>query len=240
MSGIDAPSTGMMGGESVRGANLDVAQAALNIDIWLLNTAYTGQPTSVEPEALEVFSTSDDDDVNGIGVQRVSLEVLRTVTSKAWETIEADMDGTAPVALGSFYRARNLRGIQFGSSGTQVGSLRVEDGSTNAYSYMPVGYNKAQECVYTVPAGLPIDIRSIDIQVSRADGSQSAVIVALGVREFGSGGFEHVNTFNVQNQDPQNVVYAIPLRIPPLADVKLIILDASQTSQITGTINFGP
>lgn len=241
MSGIDTLSEGIRGGSSVWGANVSVAQSANLIDIWLANTAYGGMSADPKPESLEVVSTSDDDDVNGIGAARCSVQVLRTISSKAWETVEVDMDGTGPVSIGDAYRARDLRVIQFGSNGAQVGNLQVQDGSaTLVYSYVPIGFGHAQDGVYTVPAGLAVDIRSIDLQCSRADGTQTAAVVALSVREFGAGGFEQVNTFNVTNQSPQYIEYAIPLRIPPLADVKLTILDASQTLEIVGGINFGP
>lgn len=239
MSGIDAPSSGIMGGNDVLGYMANGAAGVVR-DFWWLADDYNGFPTSVDPVELFVSSASANDTAAGTGLQRVAVDVLRTAASKAYETVEVEMNGLTQVSLGECYRARGATGVRFGSGGTNAGDVTVEDGLANEYSVIGASFGKAAEAVYTVPAGLPIDIRRVYISTVRSNGTNTAAIVALAIREFGSGGFEFVSTFNVPNQVPFIEEYEIPLRVPPLADVKLRLLDSSQIHYTTGEIDFGP
>ena len=256
MSGIDAPSLGVLGGVEADGYMVGIPDGTVpGGDIWDLwsgaadgATEYEGMPISAEPTNLTIVSTSTADDVAGTGMQRASIEILRTFASKAYEVVEVDLDGTTAVSLGAGVRARNLKCIQCGSGGANAGTVTVASSDTSdRYAVAQPGENRSYEGGYTVPAGLDINIRQVAIEVNRIGngGSGNSAIVQLGVRPFQANGFEPFRTFLVVSNDQFIQEFVIPLRVPALADVLLRTVEfqnsagGAQDGTLTGRIEFG-
>lgn len=241
MSGIDALSSGIAGGAEVWGRASNIGGGA-QTDIWAPLNDYTGFLESVEPIELSVVSDSANDASAGSGVQEVEVYVLRSIASKAYERVVVELTGTTQVSIGNCYRAILCRGTRFGSNGSNVGTVRVKRVSDDSnFCYMEPGVGRSQECVYTVPAGLPIDLRKVRIACGQASGASTAIVISVLKREFQSGGFRAIRTFDITSQTGLNIDLPIPPRLEPLTDIKVRTNDVSDAStDIDVTLDFGP
>lgn len=244
MSGIDALSSGIAGGAEVWGRGSGIGAAA-QTDIWGKLNDYEGFPESIAPVECAVVSDSANDASAGSGCQEVEVYVLRSITSKRYEKVVVETDGTSLVNtnIGNIYRAILCRGTRFGSTGSNVGTIRVRPvAADNAdYCYMLPTVGRSQECVYTVPQGNTIDLRRVRIATGLASGASTALIISIFKREFQSGGFRAIRTFDITSQTGLNIDLPIPPRLEPLTDVKVRTQDVSDGgTDIDCTLDFGP
>lgn len=241
MSGIDALSSGVFGGAEIIGRASGIGGGA-QTDIWAPLNDYTGFLESTDPVELSVVSNSANDASAGSGLQECEVFVLRTIASKSYEKVTVELTGTTQVSIGECYRAIMVRGTRFGSTGSNVGIVRVKRVSDDSnFCYMEPGFGRSQECVYTVPAGLPVDLRRIRIGCATAGGTSTAIIISIMVRPFQVGGFRAVRTYDITSQTGLNATLPIPLRLEPLSDIKVRTQDVSDAStDIDVTLDFGP
>lgn len=243
--GIDSPSDGVLGGIQIFGRNADIDTGTVPEDVCGSGGTYQGFPESLEPVELFVSSANAADDIAGTGAQRVRVYGLRTATSKRYEILEVDMDGTTQVSLGTWYRLHLSECIQFGSGGQNAGVITIEDGSANIYCLINViigeGLGTSGCCVWTVPAGLPVDIRRFRVATGTASSQNTSIVASLRVRKFGTGGFVAEHVVVVNSQAEVDVAFPIPLRVEPLSDIKVTVEDVSDNdSAVDATIFIGP
>ena len=252
MSGIDAPSTGLRGGAEVFGRNGAVLTANTITDVaTTIATAssealYPGFPVATAP--VELFATGTAaDTAAGDGGRRIRAVVLRTIASKSYEVVEVDMNGTTEVSIGECYRCIYAEVLEFGTTdssgrGDNGEIVIATTGGGTDYCTIPAADGQSEECVYTVPAGLNIDIRRIRAVLSLpTTGGSTSCRLSLLVRKFGSGGFVPERTFLLTNQRPADFNFVIPLLLEPLSDVKLQVSGlTTNSSQVNATLDFGP
>lgn len=137
-------------------------------------------------QSLEILSDSAQDAAAGTGARTIRLELLDANYDTVIVTVS--LNGTTPVAvIGSYLRVNDMRITgAVGSNETNVGNvtLRVSGGGTTQ-SYMLAGKGRAQQAIYTVPAGRTAFIFHTKVGVIRA--RQCDVEVELQSRSFGGG-----------------------------------------------------
>jgi hypothetical protein len=114
--------------------------------------------------ALDVVSSSTDDDVAGTGVQKVRVSYLDADYSAQSQVL--DMDGTTPVPLTdtTILRVNSIRATQVGTGGVAAGNITVEVvGGSTVYRTIVAGYTRGRGAAYTVPLGKTLYITSISI-----------------------------------------------------------------------------
>lgn len=249
MAGIDSPSAGIFGGAEVFGRNQDIDIASFPEDVVGtvdVNGEYAGFPTSVDPVELFVQSTSQaDNGTTATGALTARVAVLRTAASKAYEWVTITLNGTTPVSIGECYRAIFIECLSFGSGGQNAGTITVQDGSANVYATIPIivgeGLGQSADCVYTVPAGLPIDVRRIRAACATDTSANTACVVSLRVRPFGAGGFVAEKIYTINSQAVADLEFPIPLKLEPLSDVKITVDYVSDNNTaVDVTLDLGP
>ena len=87
------------------------------------------------------------------GIHAVRIEYLDTSWAAKYEIVI--LDGNAPVAtVGAPYRINSLRSISTGTNLGAVGNITLEAAVGGVdYSYISLGYTRARNAMYTVPAG---------------------------------------------------------------------------------------
>ena len=87
------------------------------------------------------------------GIHAVRIEYLDTSWASKSEIVILDGD-TAVDLIGAPYRINSFRSISVGTTAGAVGNITLEaNGAGQDYSYITLGYTRARNCVYTVPAG---------------------------------------------------------------------------------------
>lgn len=134
----------------VQGENLDV-DTIIPENLWCAGGVLE-YPTS--GEQLEILSSSNNDEITGIGAQSVLLTYLDT--SYITQTEVIGLDGTTPVltVATDIFRVQDLDVIAVGANGFNLGSLelRVAGGGLPRACAAP-NENTALHGFYTVPAG---------------------------------------------------------------------------------------
>lgn len=243
--GIDALSEGVLGGIQIFGRNADIDTGTTPEDVCGTGGVYQGFPTSLAAVPLTAESTAATDALASTGAQRLRVYGMRTATSKSYEILEVDLNGTTQVALGSWYRLHLCEVIQFGSDGQNNGVITVEDGSGNVYCLINVligeGLGTSGCCVWTVPAGMAVDIRRVRIACGTASSINTSAQVGIAIRPFGTGGFVLERVFTVNSQAEIDTEFPIPLRLEPLTDVKMTVIDVSDNdTAVDATLHMGP
>jgi hypothetical protein len=203
------------------GYNGDVG--ATEEDIITQGGSYYWIPTAT---ALEVVSDSTDDDVAGIGVQKVKITYLDGDYSEASQII--DMDGTTPVALTdtTILRVNSIRATQVGTNNMSVGNIicRTVVG-TNTVRAIQAGFTRGRGATYTVPLGKTLYITSVHVASGyttagkvvrwfcRAQVDSTAPTVKLAFFQ------PFYETITQDKSDDK--IFQMPIKVPSTADVKI-------------------
>ena len=93
--------------------------------------------------------------------QVVKIEYLTTAFAEKSEIVILNTTAVNTVNT-DLYRCNSLRVIATGTSNTSKGNLTLQaDGAGAVYSYITLGYTRARNIMYTVPAGKTLYINSI-------------------------------------------------------------------------------
>jgi len=143
----------------VQGGDVSLT-TTLTRSIWG-NGLTANQPVLIASTALEVVSASTDDDVAGIGAQKLYVEGVSGTGT--FQSGTFDMDGTTPVPIGLWLEVNIAEVTQVGSSGANAGAItiRTVSGST-AQAVIPAALRgNLNQIRYRVASGRIAFVRSI-------------------------------------------------------------------------------
>jgi len=182
-------------------------------------------------EALQVSSSSTQDDAGGTGALTVELNGLDANYDVLTETVTTN--GTASVeTTNSFIRMFCARVLTDGGSGSNVGTISIKDNAdTNTLAVIVPLHGKSQNAIWTVPA----DNRAVIINFWGSATSSQNVIVHLYTREPSA-------SWNLQRQftlkdSPFDLKLEGGIRIPEKTDIELRANVGASTAIVMGGVD---
>lgn len=182
------------------GANTDIDTTG-NEDVWDGGGMYTGFPTG-DPETVEVFSSSTNDDEGGTGAEKLTIFGLDANWDAQSE--EITLNGTNAVATTStwrrVFRAVVTQSANGANTAFNAGTITVRHTTTtaNVFEVMPAGVNQSRIACYTVPAGKTLYIRHLFCGINRANSASATG--AVWYRPFG-GTPRFIRPFTLSNAE---------------------------------------
>jgi len=159
------------GTRTIAAAITDVSAAE---DVW--EGAAAGYPWMIANTALEAVSSSAADTAAGAGAQSVTVSGL-DISGNVVSSGAIPLNGTTPVALGSFYRINAATtGMITPVAGKQLnqGTITIRDaGGGTVRAIIPPLKRSAQQAVFTTPAGFMANIKQLDCMLLRASGGST-------------------------------------------------------------------
>lgn len=161
----------------------DVGTANPPMDLWHVNSLYTGFPT--QAETLQVFSGSLDDNgvTPGTGAWTVAVIGLDSDWLEQAEVIT--LNGTTPVlSVGVYRRVFRMYVITAGAGGENAGLITARHSTTtaNVMAGITAGVNQSNIACYTIPADKEAYVFHININMSRSGGLAGSAVVSLRTR----------------------------------------------------------
>jgi hypothetical protein len=166
------------------------------------------------------------------GIHAVRIEYLNTSWATKSEIVILD-GNTAVDLINSPYRINSLRAISVGTNAGAIGNITLEaNGAGQDYSYITLGYTRARNSVYTVPAGKTLYIVSGEVGFSTTDKSAECARIRLKANvvdstQFVMGGVLGIGlaTFWVQaevitSNGSAPLIFPTYLKIPARVDIK--------------------
>lgn len=205
------------------------------VDIWNGGGLYTGFPTGAA-ETMEIFSSSNLDDIAGTGARTVTIYNLLDDTGARMPDVTVTLDGTNPVSLGAqeYYRGgTRIRVITAGSAQENQGviTLRHTTTTANVFAKMPVGNNQTSIMAYTIALGEYILIDRMDIRMSRSNGSAGSASILIKARPHG-GVFNTFADPEITESNPYVFENNGYLKFTERVDLKITVSDVSDNNTI--------
>lgn len=242
MSGIDSVLGALSG--TVRttaahqfGRNTDIDTNAAET-LWPAGAVYTYPSDNV---ALEADSTSIQDDADtgggspGTGALTIRVEGLKADYTVVSETVT--MNGQAAVALtNTMWRINSVRVLTAGSGGGNAGVVTIQGtGGGTVYAHIPVGENKAQQAVYTVPVNKFGWLTRWHARLDSEATANTSVVVALLIRPPGEVFRQEQTRTLLGAGDSFEAVFDTPLKLAEGTDAEVRVLSTSQNdANVTG------
>lgn len=130
-------------------------------------------PMPITAQTITISSTSANDTSGGTGAQTVLVRYIQYSTGNEVSAV-VTMNGQAAVTVTTDgYAVNEVRTVSVGSTGSNVGFVRVGYGTVtsgvpaNVLSGMDVNTNVSQQLVYTVPTGKTAEIHSYGVACSK-------------------------------------------------------------------------
>ena len=207
-------------------------------DVWQGIGLYTGQPVGVV-ETVDVFSSSGLDTAAGTGAQTIRIFGLDGSFNEQQEDIT--LAGLAPVtSVNTYSRVFRAAVLTAGSTGENQGVITIRHTTTiaNVFAAITATYNQTQICCYTVPADRLAVMESLDLTLSRSNGSNGSAEIQLLVREPGSV-YQRRRVFELTtNGGLAATSFNVPIVIPTMSDIIVRIQSVSDNAT-TITASFG-
>ena len=171
--GVDV-SRGLVAGIATRTiTGYNAATTTTQEPVWAQSGATYPWPTAAQ--TITVGSTSAADTAAGTGAQQVLVRYI-DFTTRAEVVVTVALNGITPVTVTTNgYRINEFRAVVHGTGGANAGTVFAGYGTFNAVtghasilSSIPVGKNKAQQSIFTVPAGVVAELVSFRFTVSAA------------------------------------------------------------------------
>ena len=128
--------------------------------VWSYSTQYVFPAAA---QQMEVVSSDNTKDIPaGTGALAVTIYYLDGNYVERSETVS--LNGTTPVltAHNNLYRINGFRCTSIGTDDVPAGNIELRTaGGGTVYSYIPAGYTRARNIVYTVPDGKNLYITSV-------------------------------------------------------------------------------
>jgi len=200
-------------------------------DVWNGQGHYTGQDATGS-EVLDVFSSSTDDDVAGIGALTIRIFGLKTTTSTAYESEDIVLTGTVTANSASAWWRINLAEIlTAGSTGWNVGTITIRQTTTiaNIFCVMPATLNQTGIAAFTIPFATTGFFIKLTMQLGRSSGINGTLTTTFRTRESG----EVYATRLAADLTTSAIFmeeYKYPIVLPALTDIKISAEFASDTN----------
>lgn len=220
---------GLRGGYTLEqrfGRNSDIDTGSVPEDVWNGGGVYTGFPVS-DVETLDIFSSSADDTSGGDGARTLYIEGLDG--SGNFQTEIVTLNGTTPVTTSNtWFRMTRSIVLTSGSSNQafNAGTITARHTTTtaNVFSVMPVGTNRSNIAMYTIPAGKTGYLRQLQVGVSKANTANLTGV--LWIRESGSTP-QLIRDFSASNTSEHVDTPYGGIRLPALTDIAVRITTVS-------------
>lgn len=228
------------------GYNSDIDTTSTPEDIWGPGGVYTGFPTG-NPETLEIFSSSAEDDEDeatppGTGAYTLRISGLETALSTEYTTEDVTLQGTTPVTTTkSWYRMNRAFVLTAGSTGANVGTITIRHSSTtsNIFAVMPAALGQTTIACWTVPHDNVFLLDHFSSRCARSANTATSAQVALQIRQAG-GAWRTREISRITNSAPISEDLNFPIRIEGLADIRMrcTTVGASDTAITAGFNGF--
>lgn len=216
------------------GVNSDVGTSWETV--WGASTNYVFPTSAMQ---MEVVSSNNVADffLGGTGAKQVYIKYLKADYTEATEYI--NLSGTTAVSTVAtdIYRINNFRVNSVGSGGGNVGNLTIRGiGGGATYGYIPVGENRAQSSIYTVPKDYTLYITGIGFssvgnKIMRFT-SEATYDTVLGVTTTAGTLFYPYTTVATFNS-PYYQTLDTPTRFPQYTDLRIQVVADSAGSEAT-------
>lgn len=210
-------------------------------DVTNIQGLYPGQPDGFTPEAVRIASSDVNDTVSGTGCQRVRFKGLKTALSTAYEEEEQDTNGTTlVVTVSTWYRIIMIKGVRYGSGGTNAGDITVGANVTTAvvFAQIDIGFGESKNAAFTVPAGKTGWILGVFNNLVRSGGNIGSGQMSIRLRELLQGGYNATRSYFIQTGGPSKPNVLFPIEVPEGADVTSRVESVSDNgSQFTSEMD---
>lgn len=194
---------------------------------------YAGQPADETPEIIEILHPNGADNSGSTGMRTVRIVGLRSTTSTEYTSEDITLTGTATDSANTWWRIVSVRGLTYGTGGTNAGTITARSKVTTAeiFAVIQVGIGRSQVAVFTAPAGPTITtIRDLQLTLTRLNGADGSAICYVNVRANGTGGYSAVNNLNISTGHSYNAYDKTPLVLNPLDDLIIRIQEVSDSN----------
>lgn len=167
----------------VSGYNPVISQGTTPEDVWQGGGLY---PFLVAAQPLEVLSTNAGDSAAGAGTQVIRIVGLDANYIQINELVT--LNGTTPVVTTkSYLRVNDCRQVRAGSNQINLGDITVRtNGTSIVQAVIATGFGRAQQAIYSVPAGFTLMLSSVVVSLLRAGGTQAGELHLM-TRQYGAG-----------------------------------------------------
>lgn len=205
------------------GAYLDFASADPPADVWTNGGDYPGFPTD-SAQAIIIVSDSLTDTLNGTGAWYATVYGL----DENWElqTVTYELTGTSPdTSAEEWWRVFRVIVDSAGTNGVNNGEITIthQDGTTLAV--VESGIGQTLQACYTVPAGYSLYVRDVHAALNRANGAAASGLVALMVRDVGTGAWNSKVYEPISTGHPLDVSHQV--LYPEKTDLRLRVISTS-------------
>ena len=136
-------------------------------DVWTLGGIYAWPPAG--GLQMSVVSASANDAGGGSGVQTVRVLYLDPNYAEQSEIVTLNGVGVKTTVATNIFRVQGFRAVTCGANGVAAGAIRLYNGAVN-YSQIALGFTRARNITYTVPAGKALYITSATFSNSSLKG----------------------------------------------------------------------
>ena len=182
---------------------------------------------------LTVTSTDSDDSASGTGARTVTVEGLDSDFNQVSETLT--VGGSAGTV--EFYRVFRAFVASSGSTGSNEGTISINQGATNLAKIRTVGSPTASGlgqtfmALYTVPAGYTGYIYQFDVSTAKADGD---VFLMKRLHDPNDGAWRTQDTIHT-NVNSVEREYKFPIKIQEKADIEVRALSPTNNMKCAAT-----
>lgn len=200
------------------------------IDVWEGNSVYAFPAAATK---MDIVSTDNvNDKAGGTGALKVKINGL--IAGYIETTEEVTLNGTTIVTTSNaFLRINKMWVSAAGSGGAAVGIITAKvTGGATVYAQISATYTQSRQAIYTVPAGKYLYIKSLSISSgvgnTTASGKFNFVIFTLRTkhdpltRELSTIFYPDFEEGIVNGTFYRP--FAIPLKLPPMTDVKMSVI----------------
>lgn len=220
------------------GRNEDIGTAAAE-DLIAGGGDYAGQPSDTTPEIIEILHPNGADNSSSTGMKTVRLVGLRTATATEYTSEDIELTGTATDSANTWWRIISIRGLTFGTGGTNAGTITARSKTTTAeiFGVVQVGAGRSQICVFTAPYGGKTAIKDMRVSIVRpATGTGNASVV-INSRPSGSGGYAIRENWDLTTSQAVHDYRQTPLILEAGEDIIIRAASVSANST-TATCSF--
>jgi hypothetical protein len=215
------------------------AVGATEEDIWEGGGTYSFLSSA---SALEIVSSSTDDASAGTGARTVTLDLLDAAGDE--QRVTVTLNGTTPVAVGTYYRVNGGFVASAGSNGSNVGAitLRTVSGAVTQL-VIAAGNGVSAQFIYTAPRGHTVVTGSFFFSAEQASGgagTSNLTTVSTLTRANGSNSWLRTASFSINEDVATTELRPWPTArtLPALTDFRFAAACATASMRVHAGIRF--